>query len=225
MGGSTGSSLAFVCAAKGYKFHVISSNAFAKEKLRTMGVFGATVELIDSPTHHVTKDLSPSMVKRSMELAEDDRYYWTDQFKNRAAYIGYAEMANELVAQFPTGVDAFCSTVGTAGMAMGVARVLKPKWPGILIVVCEPGSSLALTKGTPGSHHVEGVGIGYCPPLLDSGLYDEVRAISEQEGRKMCSRLAAEEALLVGTSTGLNVVAAIALARESGPGKTVVTVA
>ncbi|PVH77524.1 tryptophan synthase beta subunit-like PLP-dependent enzyme [Cadophora sp. DSE1049] len=185
--GSTGSSLAFVCAAKGYKLHVVSLNAFAEEKLRTMGVFDATVEIIKSPFGRVTKDLIPAMVKRSKELAED-------------AFIGYAEMANELVAQFLNGIDACCSTVGTAGMVM--------------VVICEPAPSLVLTTGCPGSHYVEGVGIGYLPPLVDSALYDEVQVISENEGRKTSTRLATEEALLVGTSTGLNVVAAIALAQD-----------
>lgn len=224
-GGSTGSSLAFVCAAKGYKFHVVSSNAFATEKLRTMGLFGATVDLVQSPSGQVTKDLIPSMITRAKEVAEKGNCYPTDQFKNRDAFLAYAEMAKELIHQFPKGIDAFCSTVGTGGMVMGVAQVLKPKWPQVRVVVCEPASSPVLTEGRSGSHHVEGVGIGYVPPLLDREIYDEARAISEQEGRSMCRRLAKEEGLLVGTSTGLNVVAAIALAKELGPGKTVVTVA
>lgn len=224
-GGSTGSSLAFVCAVKGYKFHIVSSNAFATEKLRTMGVFGTTADLIQSPSGQVTKDLIPAMVQRSKELAKDENYFLTNQFHNQDAFIGYADMANELIHQFPNGIDAFCSTVGTAGMAMGVARVLKRKWPQILVVVCEPATSPVLSEGTAGTHHVEGVGIGYWPPLLDREYYDEVLAVSEQEGRNMSRRLAAVEGLLVGTSTGLNVTAAIALAKELGPGKTVVTVA
>lgn len=224
-GGSTGSSLAFVCAAKGYDFHVVSSNAFASEKLRTMEVFGATLEIVPSPSGQVTKDLIPSMIQRAKEVAKKGNFYCTDQFHNRDAFVGYAEMANELIHQFPQGIDAFCSTIGTAGMAMGVAMVLKPQWPHIRVVVCEPASTPVLTKGHPGSHHVEGVGIGYVPPLLARELYDEARAISEKEGRRMCRRLAREEGLLVGTSTGVNVTAAIALAKEFGPGKTIVTVA
>lgn len=224
-GGSTGSSLAFVCAAKGYKFRAASSNAFAVEKLRTMQAFGATVDIIQSPSGEVTKDLMPAMVQHAKNIAEKGNCYPTEQFNNRDAFVGYEAMANELIHQFPNGIDAFCSTVGSAGMAMGVARVLKPKWPQIRVVICEPAGSPVLTEGRAGTHHVDGVGIGYVPPLLDRELYDEERAISEKEGRGMCRRLAKEEALLVGTSTGLNVTAAIALAKELGPGKTVVTVA
>ncbi|KAH7014027.1 tryptophan synthase beta subunit-like PLP-dependent enzyme [Macrophomina phaseolina] len=222
-GGSTGSALAFVCAAKGYNFHVVSSNAFAQEKLRTMSAFGATVDTV--PSACVTADLIPRMNERAQEVEGQGNCYRTNQFTNRDAFVGYTEMAGELVQQFPGGIDAFCGMAGTAGMVIGVARALKRKWPQIRVVVCEPDGSPVLTEGRPGNHHVEGTGIGYVPPLLDSACYDEARAISESEGRQMARRLAREEGLMVGTSSGLNVVAAIALAKELGPGKTVVTVA
>ncbi|OJZ85441.1 hypothetical protein ASPFODRAFT_165492 [Aspergillus luchuensis CBS 106.47] len=138
---------------------------------------------------------------------------------------GYETLSEELAAQFPGGIDAFCGTVGGAGMVMGVSRVLKSKWPDTRVVVLESAASPVTTEGRTGSHSVEGIGIGFVPPHLDSELYDETRGISEAEGRAMCRRLAREEGLLVGTSTGLHVVAAIALAKELGPGKTVVTVA
>ncbi|WP_174804444.1 PLP-dependent cysteine synthase family protein [Martelella limonii] len=224
-GGSTGSSLAFVCAVKGYQFIVASSNAFAMEKLRTMRGFGATVDLTHSPSGKITADLIPSMIRHAEEVSEREDCYYSNQFNNRDALIGYEEIGHELVAQFPDGIDAFCGAVGVAGMAMGVARVLKGRSELVRIVVLEPASSPVITEGKPGAHHVEGIGVGFVPPLLDQTLYDEARAVSEAEARAMCRRLAREEGLLVGTSTGLNVTAAIALAKELGPGKTVVTVA
>ncbi|OGM42135.1 cysteine synthase [Aspergillus bombycis] len=223
-GGSTGSSLAFLCAVKGYRFHVVSSNAFAAEKLRTMAAFGANLDLIHSPSGKITPTLIPSMIRRAKEVSTSDGYYFTNQFENHDALVGYETIGHELVQQVPE-IDAFCGAVGTAGMVMGVARVLKAKRPETHISVLEPASSPTITQGRPGTHHVEGIGIGIIPPLLDRQLYDEALAISENEGRSMCRRLAREEGLLVGTSTGLNVVAAIELARKLGSGKTVVTVA
>ncbi|KAL6408245.1 cysteine synthase [Ilyonectria robusta] len=224
-GGSTGSSLAFVCAVKGYKFQVISSNAFAPEKLRTMSVFGSSVELVHSPSGKITADLIPSMRDRAKAVSNDGSCYLTDQFNNRDVLVGYEGLGRELVHQFPNGIDAFCGAVGGAGMMMGVSRVLKTKWPQTKVVILEPASAPVITEGRGGTHGVEGIGIGFVPPLLDKELYDEARAIPEDEARDMCRRLAAEEGLLVGTSAGMNVVAALALAKQCGPGKTVVTVA
>lgn len=223
-GGSTGSSLAFVCAIKGYLFRVVSSDAFAREKLKTMGAFGAAVDLVHSPSGRIPANLIPSMIHRAQLLALDGNCYLTDQFNNRDALIGYEEIGIELVKQFPNGISAFCGAVGVAGMVMGVSRALKPAFR-TRVVVLEPATSPFLSRGVAGEHHVEGIGIGFRPPLLDRGLYDEVRAISEKEARLMCRRLASEEGLLVGTSTGLNVTAAIQLAKELGQTATVVTVA
>ncbi|KAJ4340930.1 hypothetical protein N0V95_007384 [Ascochyta clinopodiicola] len=224
-GGSTGSSLAFVCAVKGYKFHVVSSNAYAEDKLRTMATFGATVELVHSPSGAITADLVPAMIQRAKEISQGDAHYNTDQFVNADAFAGYEALGLELLDQIPHGIDGFCSAVGTGGMAMGVSKVLKERSPETHVQILEPASAPFLTTGQGGSHRVEGVGIGYRPPLLNKDLYDEVRAISEEEGRAMCLRLAREEGILAGTSTGLNVIAAIALAKQLGPDKTVVTVA
>ncbi len=224
-GGSTGSSVAFVCAVKGYGFIVASSNAFAVEKLRTMRGFGATVDLTHSPSGKISADLIPAMIRHAQDVAKRGDCYYSDQFNNRDALIGYEDIGHELVQQFPSGIDAFCGAVGVAGMAMGVARVLKSHDPRVKIVILEPASSPVISAGWAGSHHVEGIGVGFVPPLLSEDLYDEVRAVAEVEARAMCRRLAREEGLLVGTSTGLNVTAAIALAKELGPGKTVVTVA
>ena len=224
-GGSTGSSLAFVCAVKGYRFRIVSSNAFAQEKLKTMAAFGAEVELIHSPSGKISANLIPSMIQRSKEIADGANFYLTDQFNNCDALLGYEQIGVELVKQFPNGISAFCGAVGVAGMVMGVSRALKAAAQDTRIVVLEPATSPLLSLGHHGEHHVEGIGIGFVPPLLDRDLYDEVRAISEDEARRMCRRLASEEGLLAGTSTGLNVTAAIELARELGPDAIVVTVA
>lgn len=239
-GGSTGSSFSFVCRVKGYKFRVVSSNIFAPEKLRTMAAFGAQLELVHSPSSSsspgrgITPDLIPAMRDRARQLAAREDCYLADQFSNPDVVTGFESLGRELVEQFPRGVDGFCAAVGGGEMAMGVSRVLKGKgekrgsWgsrPGTSVVVLEPASAPAITEGRGGPHGVEGIGIGFFPPLLDRDLYDEAWAIAEDEAREMCRRLAREEGILVGTSTGMNVVGALRLARELGPDKTVVTVA
>jgi len=224
-GGSTGSSLAFVCAVKGYPFHVVSSHAFSQEKLKTMSAFGANVDIVLSPTGKITADLIPSMIERAREYGAAFGCYLADQFNNKDSLLGYEQLGVELVKQFPRGISAFCGGFGIAGMVMGVSRILKAANPATRVVILEPASSPVVSAGRGGAHHVEGIGVGFLPPLLDPALYDEVRGISEQAAREMCRRLAKEEGLLVGTSTGVNVVAAIELARELGPEATVVTVA
>ncbi|GJD01341.1 cysteine synthase a [Colletotrichum higginsianum] len=204
-GGSTGSSLAFVCSLKGYRFVAVCSDAFAKEKLRTMAAFGAVVENVHSPDGKITPELFASIVGRAKTIvAENEGHYAADQFNNRDCIAGYRTLGEELVAQFPQGIDAFCAAIGG------------PAWP---------WAPPLLTQGKGGTHGIEGIGPGFVPPLLDRALYDEVRAYPEQEAREMCCRLAKEEGILAGTSTGLNIVAALALAKELGPGKVVVTVA
>lgn len=126
-GGSTGSSIAFVCAVKGYKFHVVSSNAYADDKLRTMAAFGATVDLVYSPSGRITPDLIPAMIKRAEQIGKNDTCYLTDQFGNSDVITGYETLGLELLSQFPNGIDALCSAIGTAGMAMGVSKKLKER--------------------------------------------------------------------------------------------------
>ncbi|KAL6892063.1 tryptophan synthase beta subunit-like PLP-dependent enzyme [Trichoderma evansii] len=224
-GGSTGSSLAFVCAAKGYRFVAVSSNAFSVEKLRTMTTLGAELDIVHSPTGKVTPDLIPKQKSRAVELSKGEDSYYTNQFHNADALVGYGKIGEELVEQFGDGIDGFCGAVGTAGMFTGVSRSLRPKYPSAKIVVLEPAECPLITKGETGPHGVEGIGSGMIPPHLDQSIYDEARAIPEAEARAMCRRLAKEEGLLVGTSSGLNIFAAIQLAKELGPGKKVVTVA
>ncbi len=224
-GGSTGSSLAFVCAVKGYRFHVVSSDAFAPEKLKTMRALGAQLDVIHSPSGKITAELIPKLMARAKELGADDDCYMTDQFNNRDSLIGYEQIGKELLHQFPRGIAAFCGGVGVGGMLMGVARVLKSADPATRIVALEPASSPMISAGRSGEHHVEGLGVGFVPPLLDRALYDEAVGVPESAAREMCRRLAQEEGLLVGTSSGLNVAAAVSLASRLRPGQTVVTVA
>lgn len=224
-GGSTGSALAFLCAIKGYRFEAITSSIFAAEKLKTMSAFGAKLRLVESQSGGLDSSLFPSMGRLAEQLNERDDYYFSDQFNNPDAITGYQEMGEELLRQIPGGIDAFCGAVGSAGMLMGVSRVLKQHLPDVKVVALEPASSPILTAGYSGSHGIDGIGTGSIPAHLDKQLYDEARALGEEDARAMCRRLATEEGLLVGTSTGLNVLAALKLAEELGPGKVVVTVA
>jgi cysteine synthase len=224
-GGSTGSSLAFVCAVKGYRFRVVCSDAFAEEKLRTMRAFGAELEVIPSDGGKVTPDLVPKMMERARAIAAEGNSYFTNQLRNRDGAGGYAPIGDEILEQHGGPVHAFCASVGTSHMLMGVARVLRRASLSTRIVALEPASAPSISKGTAGTHHVEGIGIGFVPPLLDRALYDEASGIDEGESREMAWRLAREEGVFAGTSTGMNVVGACRLARELGPGHTVVTVA
>jgi cysteine synthase A len=224
-GGSTGSSLAYVCAVKGYPFTVVSSDAFAREKLQTMRAFGANLVIVPSQGGLITPDLIPRMQRLAREIAEREGAYQTDQFYNRDALVGYGKIGEELLAQAGGPIDAFCGAVGVGGMLMGVATALRAGGSAAKIVALEPAGSPVLTTGRAGTHHVEGTGVGFVPPLLKEGGYDEARAIDEDEARAMARRMAREEGIFAGVSSGLNVVGALALARELGPGKTVVTVA
>jgi cysteine synthase A len=224
-GGSTGSSLSFVCAVKGYRFRVVSSDAFAKEKLQTMKVFGADLNMVESDGGKITPDLIDRLIARAQELAAAEPSYFTNQLHNADSKKGYANIGKELIEQVEVPIDAFCGSVGTAGMLMGVAEVLRQRTPAPRIVALEPASSPAISKGYGGAHHVEGIAIGHVPPLLDTAMFDEARGIDESEAREMAWRLAREEGIFTGTSSGLNVVGALQLAQVLGPGRTVVTVA
>jgi len=224
-GGSTGSSLAFVCAVKGYAFKVVSSDAFAREKLQTMRAFGADLVIVPSKEGKITPDLIPRMIEQAQKLAEADDKYFTDQFQNTDSLKGYENIGHELLKQVDRPIHAFCGGVGTAGMLMGVARSLRKAEYTTRIVALEPATSAVISTGRAGTHHVEGVGVGFVPPLLDKDYYDEVRGIDETEARQMARRLVKQEGIFAGTSSGLNVVGALQLAQELGPEHTVATVA
>lgn len=224
-GGSTGSSLAFICAIKGYRFRVVSSDAFAKEKLQTMSVFGAELNIVPSEGGQVTPDLIPGMMQRACAVAESEPSYFTDQVNNADSVKGYEQIGRELLEQIDGPIHAFCAAVGTAAMLMGVAHILRRLSPSPRIIALEPASTPIISKAISGTHHVEGIGIGFVPPLLDKSFFDEARGIEEAEARRMAWRLAREEGIFTGTSSGMNVVGAIELARALGAGHTVVTVA
>jgi len=224
-GGSTGSALAFVCAVKGYRLTVVSSDAFAIEKLKTMKAFGAELFIVPSEGGKTTPDLIPRMMEKARSLAESEDCYFTDQIYNADILVGHRNIGKELLQQVDRPIDAFCGGVGTAGMLMGVSQELRHAYPEVRIVALEPATTAILSGGHAGTHDVEGIGIGSVPPLLDKDLYDEARGIDENEARRMARLLAEEEGIFGGTSSGLNVVGALELAEELGEGKTVVTVA
>jgi cysteine synthase A len=224
-GGSTGSSLAMVCAAKGYPLVVLSSDAFAREKLLTMEALGAELRMVPSDGGKVTPALFDRFREAIAVLASEPNTFWTDQFHNEDAITGYMTLGTEVWEQTGGRLDAFCGAVGTGGMLRGVSRVLRDAGSRARIIALEPSSSPALTAGRGGTHGVEGIGTGRIPPHMADHPYDEARAVSEADGRAVAKRLAREEGVFVGTSSGLNIAAALQLADELGPGKTVVTVA
>jgi len=224
-GGSTGSSLAFVCAVKGYPLRIVSSDAFADEKIRTMRAFGADVELIPSPDG-ITPDLIPSMMRRAAEITAQTGAFATDQFNNTDMVDGYRRLGEELIDQLrgPPPISAFCSYVGTAGCFLGVSRALAAALPHVHRVVVEPAESAVLSGGPPGTHHIEGGGIGHRPPQLHPADYDEVVAIPEAQAFQTARQAARAEGIFSGPSTGANLAAAVSIAGRLGPGHRVVTV-
>ena len=225
-GGSTGSALAFVCAVKGYDFHVISSDAFAKEKLDTMRALGANLEVIHSPTGKIDENLIKEMIARAKKLAQNDHYFFTDQLNNGDIITGFETMGIEIMDQMEKPMDAFTCSVGTAGAFMGVSNIILNSSYDIKLVALEPASASFYSKGqSVGKHQVEGIGLGFELPLFKKENYHEVRGIEEREGRKMAKSLAQKEGIFTGTSSGLNVTGALQLSEELGKGKRVVSVA
>ena len=223
-GGSTGSSLAFVCAVKGYPLRIVTSDAFAREKLETMLAFGADVEVIHSP-EGITPQLVPRMMRRAAEIVAEVGGYATDQFNNTDMIDGYRGLGREILEQLDSRIDAFCSYIGTAGCFLGVGRELRRALPELHRVGVEPAESAVLSGGKPGTHHIEGGGPGFRPPLLRDEDIDEVIAVPETEAFAMARRAARELGVFSGPSTGANLVAAHQLAARLGRGRRVVTVA
>jgi len=221
-GGSTGSSLAFVCALKGYPLRIVTSDAYSAEKLRTMEALGAEVEVLASP-EGITPELLPRMIERSREILEQTGGYATDQFRNRDMLEGYRGMGDELLDQLNGSIDAFCAYVGTAGCFAGVGRRLHEALPNVQRVAIEPAESPVISGGEPGTHRIEGGGAGFWPPLLETDDFDEVETVSTADAFAMARRAAREEGLWSGPSTGANLLVALDLARRLGTGKRVVT--
>ncbi|MEM7305056.1 MAG: PLP-dependent cysteine synthase family protein [Planctomycetota bacterium] len=224
-GGSTGTSLAFVCAARRIPLTIISSDAYARSKLDSMEALGAELLVEPCIDGKVTPDLWPRMRERAAALHSAGAHHWVDQFNNAHAPSGYTAMGLELVEQIDAPIDAFCGCVGTAGMIVGVGQVVRSRHPEARVVALEPDTSPVLSGGAPGAHGIDGTAAGFVPPLFDREVVTDVRALSEAAAREMARRLAREEGIFAGTSTGMNVLAALQLADELGPDSTVVTVA
>ena len=222
-GGSTGASLALACAAKGYRIRIVSSDAFSQEKLDQMAALGAELTLIPSEGGKTTKKLILDMIEAARELSREPHTYWTDQLNNQDSITGYYPLGEEIWNQTGGRVTAFVHSVGTAASSRGVATVLKRHGPAIRVAVVEPAESSVLLGGPPGPHKIEGIGIGYTPPLWDPSVVDEIMPIKTEDAKDMTRQLAREEGLFAGTSSGANVIAAIQLAQRLGPGSTVVT--
>ena len=222
-GGSTGTSLALVCAARGYRIRIVSSDAFSREKLDHMAALGAELTLVPSEGGLTTKKLILDMIEAARELSREPSTYWTDQLNNHDSIAGYHSLGEEIWSQTRGEVDAFVHSVGTAASLRGVATVLKGYKPGVQVVAVEPAESPVLEGGPAGPHRIEGVGIGYTPPLWDPTLVDEVVPVKTDDAKDMVRRIAREEGLFAGTSSGANVVAAIEVAKRLGSGATVVT--
>jgi cysteine synthase A len=222
-GGSTGTSLAWVCAAKGYRIRIVTSDAFSAEKRDQMAAFGAELQLVPSENGATTKKLILELIEAASKLAREPRTFWSNQLNNPDSIAGYFPLAEEIWAQTNGAVDAFVHGVGTAASLRGVGTALKHHKPAVRVVAVEPAESSVLLGGPPGPHGIEGVGIGYTPPLWEPLLAEEIVAVKSADAKAMARRLAREEALFGGTSSGANVLAAIEVAKRLGPGKRVVT--
>jgi cysteine synthase A len=222
-GGSTGTSLALVCAVKGYRIRIVSSDAFSREKLDHMAALGAELTLVPSEGGLTTKKLILDMIEVARRLSQEPHTYWTDQLNNRDSIAGYYSLGEEIWSQTGGEIDAFVHCVGTAASSRGVATVLKRYKPTIKIICVEPAESSVLLGSQAGPHKIEGVGIGYTPPLWDPSLVDEILPVKTEDAKAMARRLAQEEALFAGTSSGANLIAAIRMAERLGPGAKVVT--
>jgi len=224
-GGSTGSSLAMVCATKGYKAHFVSSDAFAEEKLQTMRAFGATLEIFPSENRKITAKLIDSMVSRAKELSKNSNTFWTDQFNNVDNRNAYHAMAREIMAVLGKKIDEFIMGVGTGGSFSGNAEIFKKEIPGIRCIPIEPLHVRALSGGEKtGTHRLEGIGAGFVPSICRLDLADEIIAVSDENAYATARKLARTEGIFGGTTSGANVWAAMQRARIIGPGKTIVTI-
>jgi cysteine synthase len=222
-GGSTGAALALICAAKGYRLRIVTSDAFSVEKRDHMAGLGAELILVPSESGRTTKKLIVDMIETARTISQEPHTYWTNQLENQDSITGYYTLGEEIWRQTDGKVDAFVHSVGSAASARGVATVLKRHKSSVEVTVVEPAESSVLLGGQPGPHNIEGVGIGYLPPLLDRRLVDGILPVRTDEAKDMARRLAREESIFAGTSSGANVIAAIQVARRLGPGRTVVT--
>jgi cysteine synthase A len=222
-GGSTGTSLGLICAAKGYRLKIVTSDAFSQEKRDHMQALGAELTLVPSEGGRTTEKLIKEMIEVAREMSEEPNTYWTDQLNNFDHIAGYHSLGKEIWEQTNAQVDAFVQCVGTAASLRGVSETLKQRNPKVKVVAVEPSESAVLSDEESGAHNIEGIGIGFVPPLWDVNQVDEIIAVSTPEAKAMARRLAVEEALFAGTSSGANVLAALKVAENLGPQASVVT--
>jgi cysteine synthase A len=222
--GTTGVSLALVCAAKGYRLHIVSSDAFSEEKMRTMRAFGAEITLVPSDNKRINESLIKQMIATAERISAQPGHWWVDQLNNHDAINGYVPLGEEIWKQTGGAVDAFVHAVATAHSIHGVARALRSHKSDVRVAAVEPAESAVLSGGPSGSHKIEGIGIGFIPPLWQPDEVDEILTVSTEEAKVMARRLAREEGLFAGTSSGANVCAALRVAERLGPNATVVTI-
>ncbi|MGB8011086.1 MAG: cysteine synthase family protein [Terriglobales bacterium] len=223
-GGSTGVSLALICAVKRYPLHIVTSDAFAREKLAHMKILGAKLEIVSSESGRMTEKLTRDMVEAARIIAEKTGSYWTDQLKNTDQLAAYHKLAEEIWLQTGGQIDGFVQSVGTAASLRGTAEGLRRHNRQIRIVAVEPAESPVLSGGQTGAHKIDGIGAGFVVPLWRQDIADQIELVSTEEAVAMVHRLAREEGLIAGTSTGCNVIAALRVAEQLGPGATIVTI-
>lgn len=221
--GTTGVALAFVCAALGYKLHAVFSDAFADEKRFTMKAFGAEITDVKSDHKKINEALIKEMIATSKRIAQRPGHWWSDQLTNRDAIAGYYPLGEEIWRQTDGRVDAFVQAVGTAHSIHGASQALRKQTHKLHVTAVEPAESPVLSGGPSGSHQIEGIGIGFIPPLWEPHEVDEIIPVPTADAKSMARRLAKEEGLFAGTSSGANVVAALQVAERLGPDATVVT--
>jgi cysteine synthase A len=223
-GGSTGVSLSLICAVKGYPLYIVTSDAFAREKLDHMKILGAKLQIIHSEGGGMTEKLTRDMIEAARVIAEETGSYWTDQMNNRDQFAAYHKLAEEIWLQTDGQVDGFVQSVGTAASLRGTAEALRRYNQQISIVAVEPAESAVLSGGQPGAHKIDGIGAGFVVPLWQHGIANQIEQVSTEEATAMAMRLAREEGVFAGTSTGANVIAALRLAKRLGADATVVTI-
>lgn len=223
--GTTGISLAFICAAKGYGIEIVFSDAFSEEKRRTMEAFGARITDVRSDNGKITEALIKEMIRTAEEISARTGHWWCDQLKNHDAVSGYRPLGEEIWSQTGGDVTAFVHAVGTAHSIHGVTEALWGHNPEVEVTAVEPEESAVLSGGPSGSHKIEGIGIGFVPPLWHADMVNRIERVSTAEAKEMARHLARERGVFAGTSTGANVVAARRVAARLGPSATVVTIA
>ena len=222
--GTTGVSLALVCAAKGYPLEIVFSDAFSEEKALTMRAFGANLTIVPSDNKKITEALIKEMIETARQISSRPGAFWTDQLNNHDAISGYHALGEELWTQTGGQLDAFVHAVSTAHSIHGTARALRSHKSSLHVAAVEPAESAVLSGGPSGSHKIEGIGIGFIPPLWHPNEVDEILSVTTDEAKTMARRLAREEGIFAGTSTGANVVAALRVAARLGPSASVATI-